>query len=35
MPLQQDRLMHARGTVYVGIAVVMAIACLISQLHGA
>ena len=35
MPSQKDRLMNARGIVYVGAAVVIAIAYLISKLHGA
>ena len=35
MPSQRDRLMNARAIVYVGAAVVIAIAYLISKLHGA
>jgi hypothetical protein len=34
MPWDKDRLMTARGIVYVGGAAVIAIAYLISRLHG-
>lgn len=35
MPSQKDRLTNARGIVYVAAAVVIAIAYVISKLHGA
>jgi hypothetical protein len=35
MPWNKDRLMNARGIVYVSAAVLIAIAYLISRLHGA
>ena len=35
MPSNKDRLMNARGVVYIGAAALIAIAYLISRLHGA